>query len=467
MPFVEPAQAKVLWHPPGLVGDARPPNHLYFGDNLPVLAALLDDPDVRGQVRLVYIDPPFSTRMVYQSRALADAYSDLLCGGSYVEFLRERLILLRELLANDGSIYVHLDGNMVFHIKVIMDEVFGSSNFRNCITRKKCNPKNYTRRAYGNVCDFILFYSKSDSYVWNRPREQWTLERAEKEYTYVEQATGRRYKKVPVHAPGVRNGETGRTWRGMAPPPGKHWQYTPSTLDEMDRRGEVYWSPTGNPRRKIYLDESDGVQIQDLWLDCRDAHNQNIRVTGYPTEKNLQVLHRITKASSNPGDLVIDCFEGAGTTLVAASQLQRRWIGIDSSPQAIATTLRRFAVGDFVSCRADSDAKPPRAALALFDEHPSETPGPSQPWNPITDFVLLSSAPPSPDVEMAVSRWLPCEQPEPVVRDGGAPSRENDTMAAVHERAAVREAKPSPKGTGQMNTRPRGGHGKKSRRRRA
>jgi adenine-specific DNA-methyltransferase len=255
MPFVEPAQAKVLWHPPGLVGDARPPNHLYFGDNLPVLAALLDDPDVRGQVRLVYIDPPFSTRMVYQSRALADAYSDLLCGGSYVEFLRERLILLRELLANDGSIYVHLDGNMVFHIKVIMDEVFGSSNFRNCITRKKCNPKNYTRRAYGNVCDFILFYSKSDSYVWNRPREQWTLERAEKEYTYVEQATGRRYKKVPVHAPGVRNGETGRTWRGMAPPPGKHWQYTPSTLDEMDRRGEVYWKPTqedlpGRERRR-------------------------------------------------------------------------------------------------------------------------------------------------------------------------------------------------------------------------
>jgi adenine-specific DNA-methyltransferase len=213
--------------------------------------------------------------------------------------------------------------------------------------------------------------------------------------------------------------------------------------------------------------------MQDLWLDCRDAHNQNIRVTGYPTEKNLQVLYRITMASSNPGDLVMDCFEGAGTTLVAASQLQRRWIGIDSSPQAIATTLRRFAVGaepmgDFVSSRADSGTKPPRAALVLFDEHPSKTRGPSQPWNPITDFVLLSSAPPSSDVEMAVSRWLPCEQREPVVRDGGAPSRENDTMAVGHDGGAAREPKPSSKGTGRRSTRPRGGHVKmKSRRRKA
>ena len=109
----------------------------------------------------------------------------------------------------------------------------------------------------------------------------WTENRAVKEYQCIEAGTGRRYKKVPIHAPGTRNGESGKTWRGLSPPPGKHWQYLPGTLDEMDARGEIYWSPTGNPRRKVYLDASEGVPVQDLWLDFRDAHNQNIRITGY------------------------------------------------------------------------------------------------------------------------------------------------------------------------------------------
>src|SRR5579859_4605857 len=125
-------------------------------------------------------------------------------------------------------------------------------------------------------------------------------------------------------------------------------------LDEMDARGEIYWSPNGNPRRKIYLDASSGVPVQDIWLEFRDAHNQNIEITGYPTEKNPALLARIIEASSNPGDLVLDCFAGSGTTLAVASQLNRRWVGIDNSVEAISTTLRRFAkglepMGDFVS----------------------------------------------------------------------------------------------------------------------
>ena len=111
----------------------------------------------------------------------------------------------------------------------------------------------------------------------------------------------------------------------------------------MDARGEIYWSPNGNPRRKIYFDASSGVPIQDIWLEFRDAHNQNIEITGYPTEKNPALLARIIEAESNPGDLVLDCFSGSGTTLAVASQLHRRWIGIDNSAEAIATTLRRFA----------------------------------------------------------------------------------------------------------------------------
>lgn len=328
-------------------------NRLYFGENLAVLGTLLDDSAVRGKVSLVYIDPPYSTSSVFESRDQKFAYHDLLSGATFVEFLRERLIMLHEMLSKNGSIYVHLDENMAFPIKVVMDEIFGADNFRNFITRKKCNTKNYTRHTYGNISDYILFYSKGENYTWNRPVVAWTEDTGKKEYTYVEASTGRRFKKVPVHAPGVRNGETGKPWRGKLPPPGKHWQFPPSVLDEMDRRGEIFWSSNGNPRRKIYLDNSNGIPVQDIWLDFKDAHNQNIEITGYPTEKNLEMMEQIINASSNPGDLVLDCFAGSGTTLAAAGNLSRRWIGIDNSNEAITTTVNRLRfgsrpMGDFV-----------------------------------------------------------------------------------------------------------------------
>lgn len=398
-----PAALTQLWP----TSPARLSNRLCYGDNLGVLAELLHDPQVRGQVRLIYIDPPYATSSVFQSRNQSDAYADLLSGAEYLEFMRERLILLRELMAEDGSLYVHLDDNMAFYVKVLLDEIFGRNNFRGWITRKKCNPKNYTRKTYGNVADYLLFYTKSDSYVWHRPVEGWTPERVAKEYQYIEAKTGRRYKKVPVHAPGIRNGATGGIWRGMSPPPGKHWQYTPDKLDEMDARGEIYWSPTGNPRRKVYLDESDGIPVQDIWLDFRDAHNQNIEVTGYPTEKNPGLLARVIEASSNPGDLVLDCFCGSGTTLAVASKLGRHWIGVDNSLEAIETTLRRFALGaqpmgDFVSARNGKT----QAAPSLFDlaEIPESKPSPVN-HTPMTDFALCSDKLMARDLSVCLSDW--------------------------------------------------------------
>ncbi len=328
-------------------------NRLYFGNNLPILLHLLKDKSVKGKVKLIYIDPPFSTNGVFQSRKQKDAYTDIITGIEYIEFIRKRLVLLKELLSDDGSIYVHLDKNMAFYIKIIMDEIFGIDNFRNWITRQKCNRKNYTRNQYGNIADYILFYTKSNSYTWSRAYEPWPEEKIKREYQYIDEKTGRRYKKVPIHAPGVRNGETGKEWKGMMPPPGKHWQYTPDKLDEMDKNGEIYWSPTGNPRRKVFFDNSEGIPVQDIWLEFKDAHNQNICITGYPTEKNPDLLKRIIQASSNPDDLILDCFSGSGTTLAVASELNRRWIGIDNSVEAIRTTLKRFKsgtkpMGDFV-----------------------------------------------------------------------------------------------------------------------
>ncbi|MEA5577131.1 site-specific DNA-methyltransferase [Anabaena sp. UHCC 0451] len=334
--------------------DREPRNKLIYGDNLNVLITLLNDENVNRKVNLAYIDPPYATGSSFESRSRNHAYHDHMGGAEYLEFLRQRLILIRELLSETGSIYVHLDENMAFAVKIIMDEIFGVKNFRNWITRKKCNPKNYTRKQYGNISDYILFYTKTDNCVWNQPFENWTEEAIKKEYQYVEEETGRLYKKVPIHAPGVRKGATGQPWKGMLPPPGKHWQYTPETLDEMDARGDIYWSANGNPRRKVYLDNSQGISIQDIWLDFKDAHNQNIKITGYPTEKNAALMKRIIMASSNPEDVVLDAFAGSGTTLAVAEELGRKWIGIDNSPLSIDTIIKRLvngseAMGDFVN----------------------------------------------------------------------------------------------------------------------
>jgi len=369
---------EILRLPAASIHSVMPPKsnsdngRLYFGENLAVLLALLSESRVKGKVSLIYIDPPFATQTAFHSRNLTHAYDDTVAGAEFIEILRERLIILHQLLAENGSLYLHLDEKMLFHLKLVLDEIFGAANYRNCIVRKKCNPKNYTRKRYGNVADYILFYTKSDQYIWNKPVEGWTEQRA-KEYQYVEPETGRRFMKVPIHAPGVRNGETGKPWRGMMPPPGKHWQYTPDRLDEFEARGEIFWSSNGNPRRKVYLDDNKGIGVQDIWMDYRDAHNQNICITGYPTEKNPALLERIIQASSNPGDLVLDAFSGSGTTLAVASEQNRRWIGIDNSREAIETILRRFEnglepMGDFVGAGKQTHDGESIQAILPFDE---------------------------------------------------------------------------------------------------
>lgn len=398
----KPAEMERLWR-----GSEGLSGQLYFGDNLGVLSALANDSSVCGKVRLVYIDPPFATQTAFHSRALDHAYEDTTVGADYIEGLRARLILLHRLLASDGSLYLHLDAKMMFYMRVILDEIFGANGFRSCITRKKCNPKNYTRKQYGNVSDFILFYTKSDTWIWNRPVEDWTEQRA-REYQYIDPKTGRRFMKVPLHAPGVRNGETGGRWRGKLPPPGKHWQYPPRVLDEMDAQGEIYWSSNGNPRRKVYLDASAGIGVQDIWLDFRDAHNQNIRITGYPTEKNPLLLKRIIEASSCPGDLILDCYAGSGTTLVTAEELGRRWIGVDNGAEALRTILHRFSngtsvMGDFVGIKGkqstEADLLTPLTTSETLSEHRSRN------HTPIRNFELFVECGYEATAEAVVADW--------------------------------------------------------------
>lgn len=314
---------------------------LFQGDNIDVMKFLLQN-GYGGKVDLVYIDPPFSTNNIFtvgdkrvstisNSKNDKTAYSDSLTGSDFIEFLRLRLILLRELLSEQGSIYLHIDYKIGHYVKIIMDEVFGINNFRNDITRIKCNPKNFSRSAYGNIKDLILFYSKSSKPIWNDPREELDKNDILLRFNKID-SNGRNYTTVPIHAPGeTRNGPTGGMWRGMYPPVGRHWRSSPEELDKLDSAGLIEWSKTGNPRRIIYADEKidKGKKMQDVW-NFKDP-----QYPLYPTEKNLDMLKSIINASSYQDSIVMDCFSGSGTTLIAAEELHRKWIGIDQSEVAI------------------------------------------------------------------------------------------------------------------------------------
>jgi len=343
------------------------PNAFVLCDNLVGLNAIANSPN---RARLIYLDPPYNTGFDFHSRDLKHAYKDDWHTPAYIEFMRRRLILARECLADDGSIYIHIGHQMLGHLKVIMDEIFGPQNCRNIISRRKCSSKNFTSKQYANIHDYLLFYSKSKSYYWDQPTQAPSKEWLDREYPKSDQRG--QYKLVPVHAPGTRNGETGLPWRGKNPPPGKHWQYAPSKLDQLDRDGFIHWSKTGNPRRKVYLSADKALPYTDNWDAFRDAHHQSIKITGYPTEKNLNMLKMIVGASSEPGDLVIDPFCGSGSTLHAASDLGRRWIGLDESFSAAEASLHRLkhgltAMGDYVERDAANDRQPQLEGL-MFQE---------------------------------------------------------------------------------------------------
>ena len=338
---------------------------LIYGNNLNVLKALGEFESVAGEVRCVYIDPPFATGRVLNGvhgsrteRGEAAAYDDTLKGAKFLENLRKRLVLIRELMAEDGSIYVHIDWKMSHYVRILMDEVFGPEHFINEITRVKANPKNFERPAYGNVKDTILFYSKGDDYIWNGSKEPLTKDDIERLFPQ-EDENGRRYTTNPLHAPSeTKSGPTGQVWhvrgRDLRPPKGRHWRYPPERLTVLDNQGLIEWSSTGNPRKKIYADDAQkrGKKRQDIWKDFLDPAYPR-----YPTEKNLDMLRNIIEASSGPDDIVLDAYCGSGTTLVAASLLKRRWIGIDNSKVALRVAQERL----------HEDVKAPAYPIAVYD----------------------------------------------------------------------------------------------------
>lgn len=324
-------------------------NLLIQADNIDGLRYLLEKKNLRGRIDLVYVDPPFATNgnftitdgraSTVSNSAKGDvAYTDKILGRDFVEFLRERLLLIRELLSDRGSIYLHTDYKIGHYVRVMMDEVFGIDNFRNDITRVKCNPKNFKRLGYGNIKDMILFYTKSDNAVWNEPKSPYSEEDIIRLFPKIDK-DDRRYTTVPIHAPG--EAQNPKPFHGMMPPAGRHWRTDVETMEQWDREGLIEWSQNGNPRKIVYADGRKGKRVQDVWTVFKAP-----QYPVYPTEKNLEMIDLIVRTSSNSDSIVLDCFCGSGTTLEAAANNGRRWIGIDRSDLAINATKKRMRITD-------------------------------------------------------------------------------------------------------------------------
>lgn len=243
---------------------------LIHGNNSEVLSNLRKT--YSGKINLMYIDPPFSTKNIFRiskkrtatismSSDDAIAYKDTIVGTRYFELLRERLIRAYDLLSDQGSLYVHIDCKVAYEVKNILDEIFGPDNFRNSISGIKSNPKNFSQKGYGSMKDTILFYTKSDTYIWNPPRIKPSKEHLD---TFTKHDEIGAYTTTPLHAPGeTKNGDTGKKWHGKLPPVGRHWRYPRHKLRELDKKGLIEWSSTGNPRLKIYAKD---IEEKGVWF---------------------------------------------------------------------------------------------------------------------------------------------------------------------------------------------------------
>ena len=259
---------------------------------------------------------------------------------AYLSYMTERLLQMKSVLKPTGSIYLHCDPTASHYIKVLMDAIFRHSNFRSEIIWKRTSAHSSARRP-GPVHDCLLFYTMGDDYTWNPEHQDYDEDYIAKRFRKDE--AGRWFKDSDATGSGIRNGYTGKSWRGLNPTDkGRHWAYPPETMDQLDEAGHIYWPKKVGawPRLKQYLDELHGVSLQDVWTDIFPINSQAKERLGYRTQKPLSLMERIIGISSNPGDVVLDPFCGCATTLEAAHNLERQWIGVDIAIHAIKRVAR-------------------------------------------------------------------------------------------------------------------------------
>lgn len=325
-------------------------NRLIFGENLAALRALANHRAVKGQVKLVYIDPPFATQREFQGKNQA-AWADTLDGPQFLEFLRQRLLLLRELLADDGSLYVHMDYRLVHYVKVLLDEIMGRENFRNEIVVKRATKNLQNQFAQvvmlNTATDSILWYSKHPEARFRPPTKKATPRQQQGSWASFYNQENRPTMRYPLFGKNISRGQwkwsQDRALRAAA----NYQTYLEQYAGKMTLK--EYWQATG--RTLEFLRPSPRTGSPQYWVEPReeaicDTNWLDIPAyqfsSGYPTQKSEALLERIIKASSQPEDLVLDCFCGSGTTLVVAQRLGRRWIGVDWVEAAINITAQRL-----------------------------------------------------------------------------------------------------------------------------
>ena len=375
---------------------------LYYGDNLDILQRYLKD----ETVDLVYLDPPFNSAQNYnaffhekdgtdaasQIQAFEDTWrwnqesqkvyeglilqpgkvsevmqafhtflgtNDMM---AYLAMMAPRLVELRRVLKPTGSLYLHCDPTASHYLKLLCDAVLHNSNFRSEVIWKRTSAHSGAKR-FGPVSDSILFYSRSEDYIWNEQFMPFSEHYLSEFYTHRD-SDGRCWRRSDLTGAGTRNGESGMQWKGIdVTAKGRHWAVpgdacerlgiktgtVQEKLDALDKAGRIHWpqKESGVPMFKRYADEQPGVPLQSVWDDIPPLHNLSAERLGYPTQKPVALLERIIQASSNPGDVVLDPFCGCGTTIDAAEKLGRKWIGIDITQ--LATSLIKNRLRDTYS----------------------------------------------------------------------------------------------------------------------
>jgi adenine specific DNA methylase Mod len=325
-------------------------NQLIWGDNKLVMSSLLAE--YAGAVNLIYIDPPFDTGTDFSHRvAIGDAsltklpsileehaYRDTWGMGrdSYLTMLYERVVLMHELLADEGLMFVHIGPNVTHLVRGLMDEIFGPEQFRNQVVWKRTSAHS-DARTLGGIHETILVYSKGEQWKWHHlyvPYEDWYVE----QYYRYKDPDGRRFMSGDLGAAGLAGGGYDYEWKGVR----RVWRVPEYTMERLDTERRIFYTRNGIPRIKRYLDEAKGQALGDLWTDILPVVSWSSERVGYDTQKPEGLLERIITLASDPGDLVADFFVGSGTSAAVAERLGRRWIACDLGRFAIHTTRKRL-----------------------------------------------------------------------------------------------------------------------------
>ncbi len=343
---------------------------IFTGDNLDIMRGMNSE-----TVDLIYLDPPFNSNRNYAapigSEAAGAAFKDTwtlsdidiawmgliadeqpaiyklldtarLAHGkgmqSYLCMMAVRLLEMKRVLKESGSIYLHCDATAAHYLRLLMDIAFGGSNCRSEIIWRRTNAKGLSFKGFPTNHDIILYYSKSDGFTLNRLFRPYDAEYIERFYRYTEPETGRRYQLSDLTNPNRDRPNLTYEWNGHV----RVWRWTKERMQEAHKKGLIQYTSSGLARQKRYLDEMKGNPVDTIWDDIKPVQAQAKERIGYPTQKPLALLERIIKASSNEGDMVLDPFAGCATTLIAAQAEGRKWVGIDLSPKAVELVKRRI-----------------------------------------------------------------------------------------------------------------------------